>query len=94
MEFNGSKFEVLRCGKNNTIKKTYSSPDNKEIETKKSLRDLGIIMNEEANFQDHIDKVCGQVTQKAGWVLRTFSNRNLIYEANVEVTNTSSHRLL
>ena len=32
-------------------------------------------MNEESDFKDHIDKVCGQVTQKAGWVLRTFSNR-------------------
>ena len=77
MEFNGSKFEVLKCGSKKTLKENtkYYSPDNKEIDEKESLRDLGIIMNNEANFKDHINKVCAQVTQKSGWVLRTFSNR-------------------
>ena len=77
MEFNGSKFEVVKCGSNKTLKENtkYYSPENKEIEDKESLRYLGVIMNNEANFKDHINKVCAQVTQKSGWVLITFSNR-------------------
>ena len=38
MEFNGSKFKVFKCGKNKTIKENtkYFSPENEEIEAKKS----------------------------------------------------------
>lgn len=45
------------------------------IEEKEVLRDLGVIMNHKATFSDHIDKVCSQVIQKAGWILRTFQSR-------------------
>ena len=34
-----------------------------------------MIKNHKATFSDHIDKVCSQVSQKAGWILRTFQCR-------------------
>ena len=46
------------------------------IEVKNNLRDLGIIMSDNANFKAHIGHVCAKVKQKCGWILRTFSSRN------------------
>jgi hypothetical protein len=46
------------------------------IEEMDKCRDLGIIMENTAKFDSHIDKVCKQVRQKCGWILRTFYSRN------------------
>ena len=78
MAFNGSKFEVLRYGFNEDLKcvSNYMTPGAEDtIDVKSVLRDLGIMMNDQATWKDHIDKVCSQVNQKAGWVLRTFRCR-------------------
>ena len=75
MIFNGTKFEVLKYGKNENLKDdfNYLTPNAEYvIERKEVVRDLGIMMNDKATFDDHISKVCAKVTQKAGWVLRTF----------------------
>ena len=44
-------------------------------ERKQIVRDLGIQMNENADFSDHINTVCSKVNQKSGWILRTFKTR-------------------
>ena len=78
MEFNGSKFEVLRYGYNEDLKHStnYLTPEAEDvIDVKNVLRDLGVIVNSEGTFKDHIDMVCSKVNQKAGWVLRTFKCR-------------------
>ena len=78
MLFNGSKFEMLRYGKNADLKMdtSYFSPNYEDvIEVKESLRDLGIIMSDNANFSKHINKVCTTVKQNSSWILRTFHNR-------------------
>ena len=78
MEFNNGKFVVLRYGKNVEIKEntSYFSGDTEEIiEEKESTRDLGIIMQNNACFNEQIDKVCKKVRQKSGWLFRTFYNR-------------------
>ena len=71
MSFNTSKFEVLRFGRNLDIKNNtnYLTPEAEElIEVKEVLRDLGVIVNDKATFDDHVDKVCAKVNQKAGWI--------------------------
>ena len=78
MKFNGNKFQIMRYGKNQEIKEDtiYFTPQMEEpIEPFNSLRDLGVIMNDQANFSDHIEHVCKKVRQKLGWILRTFSCR-------------------
>lgn len=78
MAFNGTNFEVLRYGFNEELKyvSNYMTPEAEDIINVKSvLRDLGIIMNDQATWKNHVDKVCSQVNQKAGWVLRTFRCR-------------------
>ena len=79
MKFNGDKFQVLRYGENKNIKNdTLYFTSNMEgvIEEVDKCRDLGIIMENTAKFDSHIDKVCKQVRQKCGWILRTFYSRN------------------
>ena len=53
MQFNGGKFEILRYGKNTTLKEStsYFTPNCEEIiEEKECLRDLGIIMSMIVHF--------------------------------------------
>ena len=45
------------------------------VERKETIRDLGVMMSDDASFKDHIDKVMKKVRQKTGWVLRTFYSR-------------------
>ena len=78
MEFNKGKFVVLRCGRNTEIKEntSYFSGDTDEIiEERESTRDLGVIMQNDAGFEEHIEKVCKKVRQKSGWLFRSFYNR-------------------
>ena len=79
MKFNGDKFQVLRYGNNQTVKEeTLYFTGNMEniIEEVDKCRDLGVIMENTAKFDAHIDKVCRQVRQKCGWILRTFYSRD------------------
>ena len=71
MAFNGTKFKVLRYGFNEELKhvSNYMTPEAEDtIDVKSVLRDLGIIMNDQATWKNHVDKVCSQVNQKAGLI--------------------------
>ena len=78
MKFNGKKFQVLRYGPNEDLKnRTMYFTENMEnvIEQFPELRDLGIILSDDAKFTKHVDKVVKTVRQKAGWIMRTFLTR-------------------
>ena len=78
MEFNAKKFQVIRYGKDINLKEgtEYFVGDFEEvIERFSSLKDLGVQINEDATFTDHIDKICKKVRQKSGWITRTFYTR-------------------
>ena len=78
MEFNNKKFVVLRYGKNLEIKENtsyFSGETDEIIKEKESTRDLGIIMQNDASFNEHIEKICKKVRQKSGWMFRSFYNR-------------------
>ena len=77
MLFNNGKFELLRYGQDEDIKAAtfYLSADNEIIEEKEHLRDLGVIVNNKGNYDDHITHICAKVKQKSGWILRTFQSR-------------------
>ena len=90
MKFNSDKFELLRYGKDEEIKfnTIYFSADDKIIEEKEVLRDLGLQMNNKADFSDHIRNVCQKAKQKSGWIVRTLKTRSL------ETIGSASCRLL
>ena len=64
-----------RYGKNADLKMdtSYLSPGCEDLlEVKESLRDIGIILSDNATFKNHVDKVCTTVKQRFTWILRTF----------------------
>ena len=69
MEFNSTKFQVIRYGRNTELKENteYFTGDFEEIiERFSSLRDVGVQMSEDANFTEHIDNICEKVRQRCG----------------------------
>ena len=79
MKFNGSKFQLMRYGTNENIKEDtiYFTEDMSEvIDQSESVKDLGVIMNNKANFNDQVQKALKKARQKMGWILRTFNSRN------------------
>ena len=78
MKCNSAKFQVLRYGQDQDIKDNtmyFSKNMDGVIEQFSKLRDLGVILSDDAKFSTHIDKVVKQVRQKVGWILRTFYSR-------------------
>ena len=56
----------------------YIAPGLTQVITdNKTVRDLGIIVNSEANNNVHVSKVYSKITQRAGLLLRTVENRYL-----------------
>ena len=94
MMFNSAKFEVIRYGRNEDLKNTcdYLTPNaGGVIERKEKLRDLGIIMNERADFSDHVNHVCCKVNQKVGWILRSFIRRKPEFMQHMWKTYVQGH---
>ena len=75
MEFNGGKFEHLGYGPRLPDGVRYLTADGDSIEEAASLKDLGIIMSANANFEIHIGEICSKGKSMAGWIMRTFSTR-------------------
>ena len=46
------------------------------VEQVPSVKDLGVILSEDAKFEEQVDKVCKKARQKAAWIFRTFYSRN------------------
>ena len=81
MQFNGKKFQVVRYGKDENLKnETLYFTENTEniVERHEVVRDLGVMMSDDASFKDQIEKVAKKVRQKTGWVLRTFYSRKTL----------------
>ena len=79
MKFNGGKFQVLRYGPNKLLKENTSYfTGNMEdvIDQVNNVKDLGVILSDNAKFEDQIEKVCKKARQKSGWVMRTFFSRD------------------
>ena len=80
MQWNGSKFVAVRMGprvhlKTDTLLFTpdYSDP----IEVKGNTRDLGVLVDSEADFRPQRLAVIKKVRAKSAWALRTFRSRDL-----------------
>ena len=77
MSFNTDKFEHVAHGRDFAThkkipKSEYFTADNLSIETKQSVRDLGIQISAASDFTEQINKVCKAVRDKTSWIFRTF----------------------
>ena len=75
MMFNGDKFEMLSFGKT-TREYHYETPQGKQIESKESVRDLGIIFEPNGKFDKHITSIVAKGNRMVGWIMRTFRTRS------------------
>ena len=58
----------------------YFTEDMKHtIEQVNMTKDLGILVTDDAKYDEHIVSLCKKVRQKSGWVLRTFYTRNMCF---------------
>ena len=78
MQLNEVKFELLRYGKDHTLKQNtqYLSPTNHLIEEKSIVKDLGVLMSASGSFNDQINNVIEKGKQISSWILRSFCSRN------------------
>ena len=78
MDFNTSKFELLRYGNDQDLKNQtcYISNMETEITEKQTVKDLGILMSNSGEFKDHISKVVSTVRDISAWILRSFKSRS------------------
>ena len=77
MNLNSCKFEHMKYGKDVEMKKlsTFFTNDNTIIESKTSVKDLGVWMSSDCSFTDHINKLLLKTKDISSWILRTFSTR-------------------
>ena len=78
MLFNSKKLELLRYGANSQLKQqtSYLAPDKTTIPEKNHIKDLGVIMSNSGNFNEHIKSVCEKASNMCSWILRTFTSRS------------------
>ena len=80
MTFNDSKFEHLHYRVQNQILNDnhYYTEVGSLIEKGAVVKDLGVIMDSEANFEAHIQTMISKARRQAGWILRTFRTRDQV----------------
>jgi len=77
MTFNSVKFELMRYGKDDQLKETsnYVTPEWEQIETKEAIKDLGITLQNNLSFKQHITNIAESAKRMSAWVFRTFYTR-------------------
>ena len=77
INFNDTNFELLLYGNNEILKDStkYLGPLGAQIEEDQHVKDLGVIMSNDATFSEHIRQVSMKARKYAGWILRTFRTR-------------------
>ncbi|CAL4101616.1 unnamed protein product, partial [Meganyctiphanes norvegica] len=76
MKFNENKFEQMSHGEAKNIKiEPYKTQSGNEIKIGETVRDLGVIANNNLLFREHIDNIVTSSKIMSGVLLRTFSTR-------------------
>ena len=83
MLFNSDKFPLIRYGKNLALKNTpYTDADENNIEQALQVKDLGMMITENADYHTHSKIQIHKAKRNMGYMLRTFKTR----EANTMLT--------
>ena len=71
MAWNASKFQMLRMGNLTNIKEDtwlFSNGMEETIQPAESVKDLGILMDQEGSFKEQRAASIQKATQKSGWI--------------------------
>ena len=80
MRWNHDKFQLLRIGKNISIKEDsyYFLPGrNNIIEEKEYVKDLGVLVDNQLTYREHRQKAIGKIAKMTGWIKRIFFNHSV-----------------
>ena len=76
MKFNTDKFEKISHGEILEIpNETYKNPDGESITSDNTVRDLGVLCNNNLQFKEHIDEIVSKSKRMSGLIQRTFITR-------------------
>ena len=78
LHFNQTKCKILHIGENNPKYSYFIGEGNNrtEIETTSLEKDLGVLVDNNLNFENHIDYIIKKACQKKAQILRNFSFRS------------------
>ena len=76
MDFNPDKFEGVSFG--DEEEQAYYAPDGKVIQQSKVVKDLGVHIEENLKFQQHINNIVAKGKRMDGWILRTICSRSKV----------------
>ena len=77
MKFNIDKFEQITHGTTNGVDvMPYKNPDGDDIVSDNTIRDLGVICNNNLQFKEHINDITMKSKIMSGMLLRTFITRD------------------
>ena len=69
-----------RLNKEHKLQYNYLALGNNEIISQNQVvRDLGLLVNPEGNYNDHISKVYSKISHRAGLMLRTFEDSSVTH---------------
>ena len=88
MMFNGGKFQHLRFGPSHDGRR-YLAPDGERIAMADDIKDLGITISANGDFESQVNNSALKGSQMAGRILRTFKTRDpmlmmMLYKALVQ----------
>ena len=70
------KKECYKVTRSTQVSQVYLANDGSEIEEKDSVRDLGIIISNDATFSKHVTMIAKKSRMKCAWILRVFQTRD------------------
>ena len=80
MFFNSEKFHYISFSSSlsSNSYNAYANPNMEIINPSDNVLDLGIFMSSNCSFKFHIQNVCKKCSNLSGWILITFTTRDII----------------
>ncbi len=93
MLLNEGKFELIHFGKEAGLKQPYSPPSGEPLTASVTIRDLGVIVDDQLNWSAHINVKVDMARRMSSWILRTFRSRGVRFKvSNMFIVSFSGRR--
>lgn len=76
MQLNGEKFRSMTFDPSGADRPTYLNNDGHPIISVSAIKNLGVIIQENGKFEEHVQTKVTKAFQTCGWIYRTFKSRD------------------